>query len=130
MRKMAVLVLALALVAAACGGDDSADPASLDNCDGILDAGVGLLETAIEAFDAMSTEDLMALADSDNPPEAITTFETDGRALAARAETLGCDQAELTAGLGERIDDIESESFFGQAILEAIRGGEIAIFEE
>ena len=130
MRKLMTLVLALALVAAACGGDDATDPASIDSCDGVLDAGFDLLQSTITEFDQMSEEDLMAMGESEETPAAFQELEEQGEALAARSEALGCDPEELSAGLAGRIDDLEAESFFGQAIIASILEGDIPIFTE
>ena len=62
MKRFATAVLCLSLMAAACGDDDAADPASLDSCQGLAGAGVSLLQDTIDLIDGLDAAALASFA--------------------------------------------------------------------
>jgi hypothetical protein len=123
MKKMLGLLLVLAMVAAACGDDD--DAGSADNCEGVADAAIDLLQETIDALGDLSAEELASL-DSEEPPEAFADLEAEGEALEARATELGCSDEEMGRFVADRIDDLDvaADNIIGQFILEGLRSGE------
>lgn len=132
MRKLTGLAIVLALVLAACGGDDGGgsydNPEALENCDEVLDAGFDLLQ---DTLDDMGDLDLGALS-GDEPPEVFVELEATGQALTERAQALGCSEEELDAGIVARAGDlkVDDDNVVGQFILTAIRSGEGGFFSE
>ena len=132
MKKIIGLLLVLGLLVAACGGDDAGvdykDPASIGDCDQLLDAGMALLQDFIDEVDGLGLD---ALA-SEEPPEAFIQLEADGTALTARGEELGCSAEELDTGIVERVDDLEvaDDNVIGQFIIAGITSGEGGFFGE
>lgn len=130
MKKIIGLLLVLGLLVAACGGDDAGvdykDPASISDCDELLDAGMALLQDFIDEVEGLGLD---ALA-SDQPPEAFIQLETDGTALTARGEELGCSAEELDSGIVERVGDLEvaDDNVIGQFIIAGITSGEGGFF--
>jgi hypothetical protein len=131
MKKLFGLLLVLALTAAACGDDDGGgsydDPASIGDCDGLLDAGFDLLQDTLDATGDLGPE---ALA-SDEPPPIFVELEATGEALEARAQELGCSPADLDAGIVARVGDldVDDDNIIGQFILEGIRSGSGGFFD-
>jgi hypothetical protein len=130
-KKIIGLLLVLGLLVAACGGDDAVDykdPASISDCDQLLDAGIALLQDFIDEVEGLGLD---ALA-SDQPPEAFIQLEEDGTALTARGEDLGCSAEELDAGIVERAGDLEvaDDNVIGQFIIAGITSGEGGFFGE
>lgn len=127
MRRVLGFLLVLMLVAAACGDDDGADfsdPASLDTCEAVADASADLLQETIDIMDSMTAEELAALGESEDTPEAFQEVETQGMALEARAAEIGCSEEEFASLVAERAADLTAESPLGQLILEGIKSGE------
>jgi hypothetical protein len=132
MKKFIALLLVLGLVVAACGDDDAAvdykDPASISDCDQLLDAGMALLQDFMDEVEGLGLD---ALA-SDQPPEAFIQLEADGTALTDRGEELGCSAEELDAGIVERVGDLDvaDDNVIGQFIIAGITSGEGGFFGE
>ena len=122
-RASAPLLVALVFVVAACG-DDAADPASLNSCGALADAGITLLQDTLDLIDSMSAEELAALNESADTPAVFTEFETRGDALTARAGAIGCTDEEMNSLMAARVDRLSSDSIFGQFLIESVRSGE------
>jgi hypothetical protein len=129
MKRIAIALFGLALIAAACGDDGAADPASVDSCEGLADAGVALLQDTIDIIDSMDVEALAALGEEGATPPELVSIEERGEELTDRADALGCSDEEMAALMAERAEDLSSDSIFGQFILEGIRSGEGGFFE-
>jgi TolA-binding protein len=131
-RTPTVLLAALLLVAMSACGDDSggsADPASLSSCESLADASIDLLQDTLDIIDSMSAEDLAAMGTSEDTPPELAAIETRGTALEERAEDLGCTEEQMSALMTARVDDLSSDSVFGQFLIESIRSGEGGFFE-
>ncbi|MEE9298740.1 MAG: hypothetical protein V3V29_06875 [Acidimicrobiia bacterium] len=130
MRRLAVALLAMALVTATCGDDDAADPGSVDSCEGLAVAGIALLQDTIDIIDDLDIEALAALGESDETPEVFADVEARGDELTARADELGCSDEQMAALMANRAGDLSADSVFGQFILEGVRSGEGGFFDE
>ena len=128
MRRMIGMTLVLAIAAAACGGDDAADPASLDSCEAVADASIVVLQDTLDIMDNLSIEELAALGGSDETPDQFKEIEAQGAAFEARAGELGCTEEEMSALLADRATGLSAESQFGQLILEGLKAGESGFF--
>lgn len=125
MKKFAVALLALALVAAACGDDDSAVAvASLESCEGLADAGISLLQDTIDLIDGLDAAALAALGEGTEPPPEFVALQTRGDEMTARADAIGCSDEEMAGLLSDRAGGLSADSVFGQFILEGVRAGE------
>ena len=118
-RALILIVLALSLVASACSSGISAA-----NCDEIVDETMELIQRLIDDVDAefadMSVEDFVA-SGGDLP--SIERFTEDAATIDEIAVDLGCSQAEITAGVDARVDELTSETELGDFLIRAIRSG-------
>lgn len=105
MKKFTAVVLAFALLAAACGDDDAAtDPASITTCEGVADATINLLQDVIDIFGGLDDAALgQVFAGGELPAELDEPLATSA-ALATRAEDLSCANfAQLLAERGDQL---------------------------
>ncbi len=112
MTRLSVIVVAFALVAAACSGGGAA------SCESVADEAIGLVQGIIDEFDDMSLEDLAAL---ENEPPQFDELEQKANELEAKAEELGCSDAEMEKLMNERAGDLKAEGPFGQLLVESIK---------
>lgn len=131
MRRLPALAVALLLALAACGDDDGgapADPAALTSCEQVADASIALMQDAIDIIDSLSTEELAEFGTSEETPEVFRDVEAQGTALENRAEAIGCTEEQMNSLLAARVDDLSSDTTFGQFIIESVRSGEGGFF--
>lgn len=131
MKRIAVALLSLALLATACGDDeavDAIDAASLDSCEGLAAAGIALLQDTIDLIDGLDADALAALGDGAETPTEFVALQTRGDEMTARADDIGCSDEEMAALLSERANNLTADSVFGQFILEGVRAGESGDF--
>lgn len=124
MKRFATAVLCLSLMAAACGDDDAADPASLDSCQGLAGAGVSLLQDTIDLIDGLDAAALASFGEGTDVPPEFRAIQTRGDELTARATEIGCSDEEMASLMSARAGDLSADSVFGQFILEGVRAGE------
>lgn len=125
MKRIATLLIALALIAAACGDDDAAaDPASLDSCEGLAVAGISMLQDTIDLIDGLDATALAAFSDGSDVPPEFVEIQQRGDELTARADEIGCSDEEMAALMAERAADLSADTAFGQFILESIKTGD------
>ncbi len=123
-KRFAIALVSLALVVAACGDDDAADPAALDSCEGMAAAGIDIVRDTIDLIDGLDAEGLVALSESDEPPPEFADLQRRGDELLAHATTIGCSDEEIATLVANRAGDLSADSVFGQVILEAVQSGE------
>lgn len=111
MRKLLILMAALGLVVAACGGD------SAGSCEGVADEAIEIFQDAINEIDKMSLEDLA----SGNEPEALVKMEERADSLQVQAEDLGCSDAEMEQLMNARVGNLTADGEFGQMMLDGIQ---------
>ena len=124
MKKLTAVVLAFALFAAACGGDDASDdPASIDSCEGVADATIGLMQDVIDIIGGLDAAALGALMSGDQPEEFDTLEETAG-IIGQKGEELSC--TNLNELLAERVDQLSvaDDNAIGQLIVQGIIEGD------
>ena len=113
MKKALGLILALGLVTSACGGS-STDPASANSCDELADAGIAVVQDALDSIAGMSMDELMVLTEQPEEFEKLETLDFDGR-----AEELGCDMEQLMCATLDRLTaDGEAAGMFLKSIQE------------
>ena len=118
MRKFMMLVIALGLVAAGCGGDSG----SGGSCDAVADDAIALIQDLINEVDQMTLEEAAALGE-DN--EVFSDMEQKADDLQAQADDLGCSDAEMEELFLARIDNLTAEGLLGEAMLEGFRSESI-----
>jgi len=113
MRKFVMLIAALGLVAAACGGDDAG------SCEGVADDAIATFQDVLDEVDTMTMEEAAAMGDEE--PEFIVEMERKLEELEAQADSLGCSDAEMEELFLARLDNLTAEGMVGQLMLEALR---------
>ena len=118
-RRTLILVAALALLAASCGGSISAE-----NCDELVDETIELFQRLIDdvdsEFDDMSVEDFLATG---GELPSIEQFEEDAAKIDELGAELGCTQREITSDVQNRVGELTAESDLGRFLIDAIRAG-------
>jgi hypothetical protein len=116
MPKMLSVFVALAIVVAACG-DGGGDGYS--SCDDVAQGGIDLLQGVLDEVSAMSMEEFLDEAGSEDP-SFVTNFEADADELDAAQTDLGCSDDELSGYLVDNLDQLEASGPVGELMLEAI----------
>ena len=114
MRKFVMLIAALGLVAAACGGDGDAG-----SCEGVADEAIDAFQVVIDEVDQMSLEEAAAMGEGD--PEFIVEMEQKFEELEARADSLGCSDAEMEELFVARLDNLTADGMLGQLMLDQFK---------
>lgn len=105
--------MAVALVVAACSSaDDEA------NCAEIADEAIAVIQDFVDEVSALSVDELFSAGES---VPGIEDFEARGEALQQEANDAGCSDEEMQRLLNQRTDNLESESEFGQLIIDGIQ---------
>ncbi|MCJ7782096.1 MAG: hypothetical protein MUQ27_14860 [Acidimicrobiia bacterium] len=116
-RILILLVLALALVLSACGGEPQ-------TCDDIADVTVDLMQDLIDDVEQevgdMTVEELIA---TQGELPSVETFQDEATKINERAVELECSQAVIEALVADRVSRLESTTPIGQFMIEAIRSG-------
>lgn len=124
MKKTIGLLLVLALAVTACG-DDDADAAALDSCEGVADATIVLVQDVIDELEAMSPSEVGQLTQqgAESFP-AFAEIAERGTELGTAAQELEC--TDIDAMVAERADALEADpaNGFTQLIVEGTRNGE------
>ncbi len=121
MRKLFVLIAAMSLFVAACGGDSDAGGAS---CDSVADDAISLFQDVINEMDAMTAEQL----GSAEEPAALGELESKSDELQTRADDLGCSDEKMEELLTARIGDLTSDGLFGELMISELENG--GLFDE
>lgn len=98
MKKVALLIAALAVVASACGGGDAG------GCAAIMDDGLALFQDAIDELDGLSLTDLSDGSD----PFSSDDFERRSTDLEQRTTDEGCTNEEMSELFVDRIGELEA----------------------
>jgi len=115
-RKMTMLVVALAVVAAACSSGSSAG-----SCDKVADDAVAAIQNMIDQFDAMSPQELADLGD--NAPQ-FQEIDQKMSELEQQAKDLGCSDSEMNDLVAARLDRLTAKGDFGKLILEQVKSSD------
>ncbi len=119
MRKLFVLIAALGLITASCGGGDDAGAGS---CDAVADDAISAFQTVITELDSMTLDELSALGDED--PQVIVDMEQKIESLQTQADDLGCSESEMQELLNARVGDLTSEGMFGELMIDELEAGD------
>lgn len=116
-RTLVLLVLVLALVLSACGGEP-------ETCDDIADVTVDLMQDLIDDVEKevgdMTVEELVA---TQGELPSVEEFQDEATEINERAVELECSQANIEALVADRVSRLESTTPIGQFMIEAIRSG-------
>ena len=114
MRKFVMLIAALGLIAGACGGDDAGG-----SCEDVADDAIAAFQDVIDEVDEMTLEEAAAMGDEE--PAFISEMEQKFEDLEARADSLGCSDAEMEQLFVARLDNLTAEGMLGQLMLDEFR---------
>ena len=120
LKRLAVVVVALGVVATAC----SSQPAT---CDEAADETIELMQDLIDEveaeFENMEVEDFLALIASGEDLPSVVAFEERAEKLSERLGELGCNQEQLEGAVAARTDQLEATTEIGRFLLDAIKAG-------
>lgn len=121
LKSLAILLVALALVAAACGSQP-------ETCDEVADETIALMQDLIDNVEAefgeQSLEDIIERMLAGEELPSVVAFEEEADQLSERAGELGCTQEQLEKAVASRTDRLEATTPLGEFIIEGIeRGG-------
>jgi hypothetical protein len=121
-RRIVVLLLAFALVAAACSSDSQEITAR--NCNDVVDETMELFQRLIDDVDAefgeMSVEEFIA-TDGDLP--SVDRFTEDASTINQIGTQLGCSQGEIQGAVLQRSDELTATTDLGRFLITSIRTG-------
>ena len=92
-----MLIVALALVAAGCGGGEG-------GCNAIMDDGIQLFQDALDELEGLTLADL---SEADSDPFSSADFERRSEELEERTEEAGCTDEEMSELFADRVDELE-----------------------
>jgi SMC interacting uncharacterized protein involved in chromosome segregation len=118
-RRLLVLLVAISLFAAACGGSISAS-----NCEELADETIELFQRLIDdvdaEFDELTVEEFLQTG-GDLP--SVEQFEEDAAKIDELAVELGCTQSQIGSAVQDRVNELTAESDLGRFLIDAIRAG-------
>ena len=106
--------LSLVLLAASAGGSTFVDPATLQSCEELADAGIALIQEKVNIIDKYQT------GDRESRATGTTKFqEADHQdfLLSARYDEIGCINEKMAEMLADRAGTLRAHSFYGQVYL-------------
>ncbi len=119
-RRLAALVVAFALVAAACSGGVVAPT----NCDEVADETMALFQRLIDDVDSefgtMTVQEFIATG-GDLP--SVQAFKDDAATIDDIAAELGCTQSEISAAVSNRVGELTASTDLGRFLIGSIRSG-------
>lgn len=127
MNKTIAIAAILGLLTVACSSDSGSEGEAGD-CDDVGQAGIELLQDALDALGELSLEELAALGEEDQP-QAFTDIENAGRQLDEDAAALDCDEAELEQYVIDRVDELEADGPVAELVLEQLKSDPGALFD-
>ena len=98
---------------AACSS--SGDEAS---CAEVADEAITVIQDFVDEVSALSVEEIFA---TDENVPGIDDFEARGEELQEKADDAGCSDEEMQSLINQRLSRLESDSEFGQLIIDSIR---------
>ena len=119
MKKTVGLVVAMVLVASACGDD----AAALDDCDAVADATIALVQDVIDEFEAMTPSEAADVMSGKTTP-AFDAIAARGDEIGTAAQNLEC--TDLDSMVAERADQLVADpaNGFTQLIKQGTADGE------
>jgi hypothetical protein len=121
-RRLILLLVALALVGAACSSDSQ--EISAGNCSEVVDETMELFQRLIDDVDAefgeMTVEEFIA-TEGDLP--SVERFTEDAEKINQIGTQLGCSQTEIQVAVLQRVDDLTATTDLGRFLITSIRTG-------
>lgn len=115
-----IVLLAVGLLAAACGGDSI----TATSCDELADETIGMFQRLIDDVDAefgdMTMEEFVA---SEDQLPSVEEFEEDAATIDQLATELDCSPEVMSAAVQGRIDELTAQSDLGRFLIDAMRAG-------
>lgn len=119
-RRLLPLLIALSLVAAAC----SSSSISASNCDEVADETMSLFQRLIDDVDTeFGDMTVQEFIDTGGDLPSIQKFQEDAATIDDIATELGCTQAEISAAVASRVDELTASSDLGRFLISGIRSG-------
>ncbi len=95
---------------------DLPDIEAVADCEALLDAGIELLQAVFDDLGEATLDDLDAAGGT---LPGLDLLEVEGEKLDVKTEELGCDRADLEAGLRDRVDELEPRGEVGRLLIAA-----------
>lgn len=102
----------MALITVACSSSDGA------SCEDVADDAIQVIQDFVDEVSAMSLEEIAGAGDE---VPGLTEYEENGEELQDKANDAGCSDEQMESLLNQRADSLESDSEFGQLIIDSIR---------
>lgn len=118
MKRVFLAIAVLGLATAGCGGGSDA------SCSGIVDDGMAVVQDVIDEFDAMSTDDLMALGTGEEPA-FLTDMQAELDELDKKSTDAGCTEEELQQLFQDKVGQLSAKSDIGQMMVDEMKNGSI-----
>lgn len=115
MRKFFILLAALGLVAAACGGDSGGG-----SCESVADEAIEVIQEVIDEMDSLSLEEIASMEEE---PAVLQDMEKRADELQVQADELGCSDAEMEQLLNARAGNLTADGMFGELLVDELQSG-------
>jgi hypothetical protein len=119
-HRLIVVLLAVGLLTAACGGDSI----TATNCDELADETISMFQRLIDDIDSesgdMTMEEFVA---SEGQLPSVEEFEEDAATIDELAIELDCSPEVMTAAVQDRIGELTAQSDLGRFLIDAMRAG-------
>lgn len=113
-------ILLLMFVVTACTSNAPPDPARVDTCADMVSAATKLIE---QYLDAVSDQPLEVVTGEVPPTERIAELDAVSAGFDQRIAQLGCDPADVSAGVIANLAEVEPENPAGELLLDLVRSG-------
>jgi hypothetical protein len=119
-RRLLIVLLAVGLLAAACGGDSI----TATNCDELADETIGMFQRLIldvdSEFGDMTMQEFVA---SEEQLPSVEEFEEDAATIDELATDLDCSSEEMSAAVQDRLGELSAQSDLGRFLIDAMLAG-------
>lgn len=130
-KLFAVLMIAILIALPACGGDDDDDDGGdvgsvedVETCEQLADLTIDEMQVLLNEISDMTLEDMQNMQ-GDEAPEPVRNFTEKGEEFQAKADEIGCDDAEYQTLIEDRVDQLEADGPVAELILEALESGSL-----
>jgi hypothetical protein len=119
-RRLLIVLLAVGLLAAACGGDSI----TATNCDELADETIGMFQRLIVDVDSefgdMTMQEFVA---SEEQLPSVEEFEEDAATIDELATDLDCSSEEMSSAVQDRLGELSAQSDLGRFLIDAMLAG-------
>lgn len=113
MRKFFILLAALGLLTAACGGDSGGG-----SCESVADNAIDVIQEVIDEMDSLSLEEIASMEEQ---PQVLVDMEKRADELQQQADDLGCSDADMEQLLNARAGNLSADGMFGQLLVDELQ---------